>query len=260
LVTAELLQKSQTPSGNEKNYAFIRLPSFDFAGYQKIRAFEHFCANTFELLDKKKNISRLIIDVRENTGGRFYSAFLLFSYLAPKPYRAYEYVVSKIKRIPYSEHLDADFIEQEAINDDLRNDFGVKRNGYYYYTDSLIDNWEPDKHRFRGKVFVITNPVTVSSASYFAAMVKYAGVGKIVGEEAAGGSHSGNGFRSLEYSLPASGIKLVFPFAHIVYSFKEKKNTGRGLVPDYNIPDTYKSFKNNIDAQLDYILDSLKLN
>jgi len=144
---------------DEKNYAFIRLPSFDFAGYQKIRAFEHFLANTFELLYKKKNISRLIIDVRENTGGRFYSAFLLFSYLAPKPYRAYEYVVSKIKRIPYSEHLDADFIEQEAINDDLRNDFGVKRNGYYYLYHSLICNLEPHKPRFWGQVLLLTKPV-----------------------------------------------------------------------------------------------------
>jgi hypothetical protein len=49
----------------------------------------------------------------------------------------------------------------------------------------------------------------------------------------------------------------LFPFARLAYSFKENKNTGRGVVPDYSVPDTYESFKKNTDRQLDYIIDSL---
>ncbi len=244
---------------NEKNYALLRLPTFDFDNYQKRVAFEHFCSNTFELLEKKKNITKLIIDLRENKGGKLSSAFLLFSYLTPKPFKGFDYVFSKIKRIPYPEYLDPFFSEQDKddINYDLKNEFGRKNNGNYYYADSLIERWEPGDHLFNGNVFVITNPATVSSGSYFAVMVKYSGVGKIVGEETAGGSHSGNGFQTLKYILPGSSFQLVFPYAHIIYTVKEKKNIGRGVIPDHIVPDTYDAFKNNEDNQLSYILDSL---
>lgn len=247
---------------DKKGYAVLRLPTFAFDGYQKQIAFENFCANSFELLEKKKNITRLIIDLRENTGGRLNDAFLLFSYLAKKPFTEFEYVAAKTNRLPYRNYLDKDFIDQleDKVTDDLQNKFTNKRNGYYYYADSLIDTWQPEKHRYNGKVFVITNSTTVSAASCFALMVKKTGIGKIVGEETAGGSYSGNGFRNLEYVLPQSTLKLMFPYAHMVYSIKEDKNTGRGVVPDYIVPDTYSSFKNNSDKQGGYIIDSLILN
>jgi C-terminal processing protease CtpA/Prc len=97
----------------------------------------------------------------------------------------------------------------------------------------------------------------VSAASYFALMVKNAGRGKIVGEETTGGAYSGNGFTTLKYILPNSKISVNFPYAHMIYSFKEKKNTGHGLLPDYHIPDSYESFKENEDRQVTFILDSL---
>jgi hypothetical protein len=247
---------------NEKGYALLRLPTFEFDGYQKQTAFEHFCANSFELLEKKKNITRLIIDIRENTGGNLNGVFLLFSYLAKKAFNEFECVASKINRLPYSDFLDPDFASREktSLAEALQDEFNKKRNGYYYYADSLIEKWSPDKHRFNGQVIVITNAATVSAASYFAILVKKTGVGKIIGDETAGSSYSGNGFKTLEYVLPQSRFKLMFPYAHMIYSFKEDKNTGRGVIPDYIVPDTYDSFKKNEDKQVGYIIDSLFLN
>jgi hypothetical protein len=247
---------------NKKGYAIIRLPTFKFYGYQKQTAFENFCANSFELLKRKKNITRLIIDIRENGGGRLYGAFLLFSYLARKPYVEYDHVYSRINQVPYSEYLDKEFANNEKAEliKDLHDEFKKRENGYYYYADSLIKKWIPDDNRFQGQIFVITNSANVSSASYFALMVKYSGIGKIAGDETAGGSYSGNGFKTLTYALPLSRIKFNFAFAHLAYSFKEVKNTGRGLIPDYLIPDTYESFKKNEDRQILYIKDSLFLN
>jgi Peptidase family S41 len=247
---------------NDKRYATLRLPTFDFSGYQRQAAFENFCSNSFELLKSKKNITRLIIDIRENTGGKLNGAFLLFSYLARNPFNEFDYVSSKINTLPYSGYLDRDFARNEMpdVTHDLQEEFVKNRNGLYYYVDSLKETWALEKNRFLGEVFVITNATTVSAASYFSLMVKNTGVGKIVGVETAGGSYSGNGFKNLEYVLPISQIKLMFPYAHLVYTFKEKKNTGRGVIPDYVVPDTYQSFKNNDDKQVQYIIDSLFLN
>jgi C-terminal processing protease CtpA/Prc len=171
-------------------------------------------------------------------------------------------VASKINELPFSEHLDKDFASREEsdLNETLYAEFNKKRNGFYYYADSLISKWTPDDFRFSGKVYVITNATTVSAASYFALLIKKAGIGKIIGTETAGGSYSGNGFKNLEYVLPKSYFKLIFPYAHMVYSLKENQNTGRGVIPDYIVPDTYESFKNNEDKQVRYIVDSIILN
>ena len=212
---------------DEKGYAMLRLPTFEFSGYQKQRAFENFCENSFQLLANKKNIKKLVIDLRENSGGKLYGAFLLFSYLARKPFIEFDYVSSKINKLPYQQYLDADFAatSKKEVTETLADEFLKNKNGTYYYADSLNTKWDPSEHRYAGQVYVITNAKTVSTASYFALLVKKTGAGKVVGVETSGGSFSGNGFKSLEYILPASGIKLMFPYAHMVYSQKEIKNT-----------------------------------
>ncbi|MEI9943815.1 MAG: S41 family peptidase [Chitinophagaceae bacterium] len=135
---------------NEKGYGLIRIPTFEFGNGQKQSAFEHFCSNTFELLQKKANIKTLIIDLRENTGGKLYAAFLLFSYLAKKPFTEYERVISKVNSLPYSSYLDKDFAEREkaGLETSLRDEFEKRKTGpYYYYDSSFINKWEPDKYR-----------------------------------------------------------------------------------------------------------------
>ncbi len=245
---------------DEKGYAIMRLLTFKFTENEKQEAFENFCNNSFELLSRKKNIKTLIIDVRENTGGELYNFFLLYSYVAQKPFKEYEKVVSRIKNIPYPQLLDADFASQskESINKRLSNDFiNSASKNYYLLADSNINLWEPAYNRFRGKLFVVTNPRVASSASYFSLMVKNSGLGKIAGEETAGGAASGNGFSILEYAMPNSKIKLFLPYAHMIYTYKDTVNTGTGLLPNYTIPDTYESFKQNKDRQISFITDSL---
>lgn len=246
---------------DEKNYAYLRLSTFDFGGIEQ-SGFENFCSNTFELLHYKKSIKTLIIDLRQNGGGRLYNAFLLYSYLAKNSFKEYENVIARINKVPYAQYLDPGFLSSSAadVNTRLEEEFYTKGNtGYYKVADSIIDEWNPAKHRFTGNIFVITDRRVMSSASYFATMVKNSGTGKIVGDETTGGSSSGNGYTSLEYILPNSGIKLYFPYAHLIYSFRDKKNTGTGLKPDYLVPDDIESFKRNADRQIRFVTDSLIL-
>jgi Peptidase family S41 len=245
-----------------KSYAYLKMGTFEFSGSQRQNAFENFCYNSFELLKNKPNIQSLIIDVRENRGGDLYNCFLLYSFLANKPFTEFERVIAKIKKVPYAMYLDADFVanKEKEVNDKLKDEFSEKMNSdFYSLADSSILKWQPGNFSFNGNVYVITNSSVVSSGSYFAVMVKNSGRGKIIGEETEGGAYSGNGFSTLKYVLPNSKINFSFPYAHLIYNFKEDKNSGHGLLPNYEIPDSYKSFKNNDDRQYTFILDSLIL-
>ncbi|MBC7868353.1 MAG: hypothetical protein H7X88_12530 [Gloeobacteraceae cyanobacterium ES-bin-316] len=241
-------------------FAVMRIRTFRSEGSERQEAYKNFCKNSFELLYRKKNISSLIIDLRENLGGDLTNSSLLFSYLAKEDFKEYEAAISKIKEIPETNYLEKNFEigKKELINETLSEEFSpVLSKTFYKLVDTFIDRWKPDKYSFKGNVYIITNSKVASAASYFSVMVKNAGVGKIVGEETSGGTYSGNGFANLQYSLPYSKIKLVFPYAHLIYSYKDKENRGHGLLPDYEIADSYQSFKNNEDRQMFYIIDSL---
>lgn len=247
----------------ESGDAVMQVRTFSFDTHAEQKAFENFCKNAFELLHFKKNIRALIIDVRENGGGDLYNSSLLFSYLTKENFRSYESASSKINYVLNPEYLETDFMlnTQHEINKKLAEEFVYNsKTRFYMLTDSLIGKWQPNEYTFKGKVFVITNAKVASAASYFCTMVKNSGVGTIVGEETTGGNFSGNAFSSLRYALPYSKLELLFPFGHIVYSYKEKKNTGSGLKPDFEVPDSYESFKNNKDRQLMFIRDSLIIN
>lgn len=239
-------------------YAVIRLSTFEFNSNNQQLAFEEFVKNTFELLSLKKNIKSLVIDLRENTGGTLYNCFLLHSYLAKAPFKEYRRVFSVSKKVMSEEYLSAgaDNDDLDGINDRLSGEFIGRTKTGYFIPDSLIEEWQPDPKRFTGNTYIITNHEVASAASYFAMLSRNNGNAKIVGTETCGGGYSGNGFKTLEYELPATHIRFQFPYAKMFYSYYEK-NKGTGLLPDYEVPDNYEYFITNDDRQRLYIKDSL---
>jgi C-terminal processing protease CtpA/Prc len=238
--------------------ATLRLITFEFNGDNKQNSFESFLKNSFELLKRRNDIKSLIIDLRENTGGSLYNCFLLNSYLARKPFAEYKDVFSRIKSVPYEEYLSSSFTGNDVngINTRLKNDFAGTETKVYHLKDSLLESWLPQKSYFSGNVYIITNWAVNSSASYFSLLAKTTAGAKIVGFETAGGSHSGNGFVTIKYCLSNTGIEFYFPYVRLLYTNGEPF-PGKGVIPDYIVPDTYDSFKKNEDKQIVYIIDSL---
>lgn len=240
------------------SFAFMRITTLYFETYNGKLAFEEFLKNSFELLRKKSECKNLIIDLRENGGGYLNNCFLLFSYLTKTPFREYKAVSAKVHKLPFPEYLLSSLSPEDIgeVNVSLKEGF-IRQDAFRYrYADSLIEIRKPQKNNCLQNIYIITNENVMSAASYFCTLVKNSGTGKIVGTETRGGEHSGSGFKNLEYRLPYSGVRLVFPYAKMIYTNGGTKN-GRGLIPDYIVPDTDSSFKKNNDAQLDFIIDSL---
>lgn len=241
----------------ENRVAVLRLTTFHYESDNQQNAYEDFLKNSFALLKRTPSIQSLVIDLRENRGGYLYSSFLLLSYLAMNKFSEYGSVSTRIRDIPYRSYLSGDYSTDyiEQLNEKLEKDFrheGLTNR----YQDSLIQVWTPQPDHFSGRVFIVTNANVMSAASGFAAMVQHSGRGQIIGVGTAGGSYSGNGFQTLEYVLPHTGMSFVFPYAKITYPFTHTRQEC-GLIPDHIVPDNEEAFRKNRDAQLRYILDSL---
>lgn len=244
----------------EENYALLRITTFEYDSYNEQQSFESFLKNSFELLHKRNDIHTLVIDLRENGGGRLYNCFLLNSYLCRQPFTEYKCISAKIEKVPYTGFLspDMDPKELETINTHLDEEFVTQGYRHRLFADRLIGRWEPDQNRFSKQVAIIINYEVMSSASYFALLAKNTAGAEIVGTESRGGNFCGSGFSHLRYVLPHTKFNLSFPYARIFYSYGSRK-PHRGVVPDYYVPDNYEAFKNNQDKQMVFIKDSLML-
>ncbi len=86
-------------------------------------------------------------------------------------------------------------------------------------------------NRFDGNLFVLTGPMTFSTAADFAALIKDLEVGKIVGGETGGLASSYGDVFSCE--LPNSGLRLGISYKYFLRpgGFDD----GRGVIPDIPI-------------------------
>lgn len=243
---------------NKEKYALMRITDFSMDSDNGETAFKDFMHNSFELLHYKKDIRNLIIDLRENEGGYLHNCFLLFSYLSKSDFREYKNVFTRLSDIPYTSYLAASsgIYDTSEMRKTMKDEFKLKVNRGYSIPDSLIKTWKPDRYRFNGNVFIISNHTVMSAASYFAVLARKGSGARIVGTETAGGAYSGNGFHMLKYQLPQSGIRVRFPYARMQYDIADDQK-GRGIIPDYQLPDTYESFDNNDDLQVKFIIDSI---
>ena len=238
--------------------AVLRLYTFSFETTNKQNVFEAFLKNSFELLRKKPDIRTLVIDLRDNTGGLLYNCFLLNSYIAHTPFKEYKNVYSRIKSIPFGEYLSANYPGEDVkkVNGQLKDGFERVSNRGYRLSDLSIKSWDPNEYNFTKDVYIVTNWRVNSAASYFALLARKTAGAKTIGFETAGGTHSGNGFASIKYTLPGTGFEFQFPYAKMFYTNGDSFS-GSGLVPDYTAKDTYESFMKNQDRQLIYLEDSI---
>lgn len=246
---------------NDKyKYAVMRITDFSMPSDNGEEAFENFLKNSFELLTYRKDIGNLIIDLRQNTGGWLYNCFLLYSYICNREFAEYKQVFTRLTSVPAKKYLvdNSNEYDTSKIRESLEEEFIRRTAKGRMIPDSLIRKWKPDRHRFTGRVFIITNHAVSSAASYFTSLAKNGINATVVGVETAGGACNSNGFFMLKYQLPISGIRVTVPYARMQYD-TDSSGRGRGVLPDYYKPDTYQSFSENEDLQIKFIIDSILL-
>ena len=171
----------------------------------------------------KSQFRNLIVDLRDNTGGKIANENYLLSYLIKKKRKSHikrTYINNQGKERPYK-----------------------------------MDNIIPHPKAYIGNLFFVMNGYTYSAAAEFMAIAKYYDLGSFVGEET-GGTASGCNYGKHKHTLKNSGLKCSIPW-HKSEFRKRLSPNGRGVFPDHNIVYSLNDLKQNIDLEIEFILSKL---
>lgn len=215
---------------------------------------------------KQHNIQNLIIDIRDNPGGRVADAVNLYSYLTDKDFVILQpaKVTSKTSLFKWGlfRELPSVAYPFAAVAYPFYMGFSYfrttkKEDGTYEYrlVGSRKSKFAPNN--YKGKIYVLINGGSFSASCILSASLKSNPNVTFVGEET-GGAFNGTVAGIMPVvDLPNSKIPLRLGLMDI-RTINQTEVEGRGIFPDVEIPLTVEDKVKNSDPQLDWIMNDIK--
>ena len=201
---------------------------------------------------KQKNISNLVIDLRDNGGGQVAYGMNFLSYLIHKPTTlSFD---RKPNLLPLNFRFKMDIFSRVTPLLLCFRFQSIPKHGrlrHYIFT------FPKKRNAFKGQVYVLTNGKTFSMSSVASSYLKYKSNAIVVGEETGGNIAGSNAIISGNFVLPHTKIRVYVPVYHI-YHDVAVNNTGRGLLPDYHTHYTKEQVLNGEDIDLKKVLELVK--
>lgn len=228
------------------NMAILTINTFSGKSLKK------FYKETFRQI-KTEGISHLILDLRNNSGGK--PANLLLQYLTRTPIKMADsvYVISKNLK-PYKEYINRNFIDGLAIK--LLTKKGKDGNYHLNRYESKKNNPIKENH-YTGNLYVLTGGATFSSSTVLCTALKGQSDVTLIGEETGGGWYGHSSLIIPDIKLPNSELKVRLPLFRIVQNSK-LPNNGSGVLPDYFTEPDYLSILNNTDKAISTAIELIK--
>ncbi|WP_417558861.1 S41 family peptidase [Mesoflavibacter zeaxanthinifaciens] len=226
--------------------AYLSIPSFgdDDIDYEK------FYQTNFKKIDSL-NIKHLIIDIQANGGGTEGNENLLFSYLSNTVVQKYKQVTMLPKPYHKNKHEQGYIADKWTLKDTIatRGNFTLFSD---YYSD--LGYKKPKKELiYNGELYILISGKTFSGGAEFASLVKMTERAVFVGEET-GGAYEGNVSGYSEYiKLPKTNIEVKIPTVHFQINVQPKIK-GRGIIPDYEVSQTWKDYLKGKNTKKDFII------
>ncbi|WP_075344530.1 S41 family peptidase [Tenacibaculum agarivorans] len=216
--------------------------------------FKKYIKSVFKTLNEK-NIENLIIDLRYNSGGTDGNAVFLASHFFDTPFRYWEKIeVTKniAEQINGSNRL---FYKKPVKVGSTYHWIGARSwitKEFDYYK---IQN--PAKDNYKGKTYIITNGLCMSSCSDFAAIISDNKKAIIIGQET-GGGFQGNSSGMMPTTEINGNMKFTIPLQKYTNAVDVNKNYGRGTIPDFTIVPTLNDWMNKTDVEMEFVKNLIK--
>ncbi len=217
-------KQQQSQSKNKQPYSFRinddnTVAIMDFNSFSNPDRMGQFADSMFTTL-RNNNIKKLIIDVRNNSGGNSEVGDTLLKYISPRPFAQMGKVLIR-------------------ISERTKQITGITEapSGWYFFDEPdenrMIKPMSAEQGRYDGQVYLLTSHYTFSSASSFSWTFKQFGMGTIIGEETGGMNvHFGD---ILRYTLPYSKLRCYISYKRFWLYGADEANI-HGTLPDIKVP------------------------
>lgn len=243
--------------GKDSSVALIKIRGFSNGNYKD------FYEESFKTLDSL-NTDVLIIDLRNNFGGRLNEITDLYSYLTDENYTMIN--PSEVNtRFPLLKSLMTNsnpallkglvgVLSPVLITIDL---FKTQKKGEtLYYKFKSSKEQEPKPLNFKGKIYVLINGNSFSASSILSTKLQGDNRATFVGEET-GGAYNGTvaGFYKV-YEMPNTKVRARIGLAHIDAPNKTAPD-GYGVKPDVELLPSFTDRLQSVDPELEWILKDI---
>jgi hypothetical protein len=218
--------KKQTNPDYEFYYLEDSIGVLDINRCEGRENFASFCDSIFSILNKNET-PFLIIDIRDNGGGSTYHGDTLFSYLTNAPYTQYGPVDLKIS-------------PRVSPNTDST---------YFTHYDKVQPRARHNPKLYAGKIYMLANKNSFSSAAMLAATFKCYNMGTLVGQETGGVQI----FFDEPLLLTLANTKLRFLASYQYRYCSCGRETHRGIIPDYSVEWSLEDKIKQLDSELELI-------
>lgn len=214
------LQTNQKPYElkfeNNNDFAIMKIKTFS-----DDKSLSRFLDYAFDSI-KHNNCRNLIIDVRDNFGGRSNSVDSLLNYLTCDSYSQYSSISLRV-----SNEVKNYYKERKPDTYNLIADIPIDT--LFIFNDSLFSNKQITKlNFFSGNIYVLINDRTYSAAATFAGIIKNYNLGKIVGQATGGTIRYYGDF--MMFRLPNTNIDFfISPKEFVQFG---GGNFNEGVIPD----------------------------
>ena len=235
----------------DESTALLTIRSFWFES--KAIKFERFLRDAFEEM-QHKGVKHLIIDLRDNEGGKDAYGALLYAYLTDQPFRYYDRItVTQQKPFSFREHAKLPFyfpLYRMLISKDPGG-------GFIWTHHGNLREQKPMPNAFLGDVIVLINGRSFSVTSEFAAIAKANDRATFIGQETGGGYRGNNsGFFAI-VTLPNSRLVVGIPLWGYYTAVPDPAVSDGGIRPDVTVERTIEDLLSARDAELERALQHI---
>ena len=232
----------------DQRQALMRINSFGNGG--RLR---RFFRKGFDLMEAH-HVQDLIIDVRNNGGGRVGNSTALTRYLTDRSFKIADTLYAIRRGSRYGKYI----VHNEAIQASMPFFTKKRSDGFYHFGYFERHRFQPKRsNRYTGRTYILTGGSSFSATTLFVQAVKGQSNVTVIGEETGGGAYGNSAWEIPEAILPYTKIRLRFPLFRMVMN-KNLPNNGRGIMPDVEVRSTVESVRRNYDNKMQRTLSLIR--